>query len=66
MSFAGMTLILQFFAMVFACLGLFGMFTKRNPPALLTRIAPATTLLTAVGLVVFAVALRDGWVDVHR
>lgn len=66
MSFTVMTLILQTFAVVFAVLGVFGMFTKRNPPALVTRIAPTATLPAAVGLVAFAVALREGWVDVHH
>ncbi|MCF3961610.1 hypothetical protein [Streptomyces fuscigenes] len=61
-----MTLILQAFAAVFAVLAVSSMFTKRNPPALLTRIAPASTLVAAVGLLVFAVALRDGWVHIHH
>jgi predicted small integral membrane protein len=59
-----MTLVLQTFAAVFAMLGVFGMFTKRTPPASVTRLAPAATLVLALGLLTFAVALRDGWVDV--
>ncbi|SDO92997.1 hypothetical protein SAMN05216259_11493 [Actinacidiphila guanduensis] len=66
MSFAAMTLILQTFALVFAALGVFGMFTRRKPPALPTRAAPAATVVVAVRLLVFAVAVRDGWVDVHH
>jgi len=63
MSFATMTLVLQFFAAVFAQFAVFSMRAKR-PPALLTRIAPGVILALAFGLAAFAVALRDGWIDV--
>ncbi|MDI5964143.1 hypothetical protein POF50_033125 [Streptomyces sp. SL13] len=65
MSFAGMVLAVQGFAAVFAVLGVVGMFSKRNPPSALTRFAPFATLLVAVGLLVFAVALREHWIHVR-